>query len=74
VAEQLRGFRNLREVRWVQDEPANMGPLPFMIVNLRPRLDAPFTGISRPASSAPSVGSHSRHLAELAELMQQAFA
>ena len=73
VAEQLRTFPNLREVRWVQDEPANMGPLPFMTVNLRPCLDAPFTGISRPASSAPSVGSHSRHVAELGELMQQAF-
>ncbi|HSK27215.1 MAG TPA: multifunctional oxoglutarate decarboxylase/oxoglutarate dehydrogenase thiamine pyrophosphate-binding subunit/dihydrolipoyllysine-residue succinyltransferase subunit, partial [Jiangellales bacterium] len=74
VVDQLRAYPRLREVRWVQDEPANMGPLPFMTVNLAPRLEVPFTAVSRPASSAPSVGSHSRHLAELGELMHQAFA
>ena len=34
----------------------------------------PLVRVSRPESSAPSVGSHSRHVEEQAELMSQAFA
>ena len=33
----------------------------------------PLLRVSRPESSAPSVGSHNRHVEELATLMQQAF-
>ncbi|HEY0903823.1 MAG TPA: multifunctional oxoglutarate decarboxylase/oxoglutarate dehydrogenase thiamine pyrophosphate-binding subunit/dihydrolipoyllysine-residue succinyltransferase subunit [Marmoricola sp.] len=76
--EELRGelgrFPNLRHVRWVQDEPTNMGPAPHFRLNLFGELDHEVQVISRPASSSPSVGQHSRHVEEQKELLDEAFA
>ncbi|GER24051.1 alpha-ketoglutarate decarboxylase [Zafaria cholistanensis] len=58
---------------WAQDEPANQGPWPFIGLNLVPDLGRPVRLVSRPASAATSTGSHKRHDAELATLLQQAF-
>jgi 2-oxoglutarate decarboxylase len=75
--EELKGelgrFPNLRDVRWVQDEPANMGPAPHFRLNLFGRLDQEVAVISRAESSSPSVGQHSRHVEEQKSLMDQAF-
>ncbi|MGH8826942.1 MAG: multifunctional oxoglutarate decarboxylase/oxoglutarate dehydrogenase thiamine pyrophosphate-binding subunit/dihydrolipoyllysine-residue succinyltransferase subunit, partial [Jiangellaceae bacterium] len=75
VLAELAKFPALREVRWVQDEPENMGPWPFMALNLAPRLPEglTLTGITRPASTAPAVGTHSRHIEEQTELHDRAF-
>ncbi|MGN6575096.1 MAG: multifunctional oxoglutarate decarboxylase/oxoglutarate dehydrogenase thiamine pyrophosphate-binding subunit/dihydrolipoyllysine-residue succinyltransferase subunit, partial [Nocardioides sp.] len=71
---ELAKYPNLQEIRWVQDEPANMGPWPHMALNLTPELDGiPFYRVSRPESSSPSVGQHSRHVEEQKVLLQQAF-
>ena len=71
---ELGKYPNLKEVRWVQDEPANMGAWPHMALNLTPELGGvPFYRVSRPESSSPSVGQHSRHVEEQKTLMQQAF-
>jgi multifunctional 2-oxoglutarate metabolism enzyme len=70
---ELARFPRLREVRWVQDEPANMGPWPHMALNLTSELSVPFYRVSRPESSSPSVGQHSRHVEEQKELLEQAF-
>ncbi|MCW2779659.1 MAG: kgd [Marmoricola sp.] len=70
---ELGRFPNLGEVRWVQDEPLNMGPAPHFQVNLFPELDHDVKVISRVASSSPSVGQHSRHVAEQKDLMDRAF-
>ncbi len=71
---ELGKYPNLKEVRWVQDEPANMGPWPHMALNLTPELGGiPFYRVSRPESSSPSVGQHSRHIEEQKALIQQAF-
>ncbi|CAN5266447.1 multifunctional oxoglutarate decarboxylase/oxoglutarate dehydrogenase thiamine pyrophosphate-binding subunit/dihydrolipoyllysine-residue succinyltransferase subunit [soil metagenome] len=71
---EIARFPNAREVRWVQDEPANQGPWPHMALHLSGEFDGlPFLRVSRPESSAPSAGSHNRHLEEQATLMQQAF-
>jgi multifunctional 2-oxoglutarate metabolism enzyme len=71
---ELARYPNLEEMRWVQDEPANMGAWPHYALNLTPELDGlPFRRVSRPESSSPSVGQHSRHVDELKALMQQAF-
>ena len=69
-------YPNLREVRWVQDEPANQGPWPFMAVHLpghleRVRHGLPLTRVSRPESSAPSVGSMSVHVEQQRLLLSQ---
>ena len=72
---ELAKYPNLAELRWVQDEPANMGPWPHMALNLTPQLDGlPFYRVSRPESTSPAVGQNSRHLEENRALMQQAFA
>ncbi|MFL6106085.1 MAG: multifunctional oxoglutarate decarboxylase/oxoglutarate dehydrogenase thiamine pyrophosphate-binding subunit/dihydrolipoyllysine-residue succinyltransferase subunit, partial [Marmoricola sp.] len=70
---ELSRFPNLRTVRWVQDEPANMGPAPHFRLNLFGQLDQEVAVISRAASSSPSVGQHSRHVDEGKSLMDQAF-
>ena len=68
-------YPNLREIRWVQDEPANMGPWPHLKLNLAPELgDIPFNRVSRTESAAPSVGQLKVHQSELQTLLEQAFA
>ena len=67
-------FANAKEVRWVQDEPANQGPWPHIALHFSGEFDGlPLLRVSRPETSAPSVGSHSRHVEENKMLMQQAF-
>jgi 2-oxoglutarate dehydrogenase E1 component len=71
---ELAKYPNLKEVRWVQDEPANMGPWPHMALHLTTELGGiPFYRVSRPESSSPSVGQTSRHVEEQKSLLQQAF-
>jgi 2-oxoglutarate dehydrogenase E1 component len=74
VKQEIGRYPNLQEIRWVQDEPLNMGPAPHLRLNLFPELDLPVKVISRPASSSPSVGQHSRHVEELKGIMSDAFA
>jgi 2-oxoglutarate decarboxylase len=71
---EIAKYPNAREVRWVQDEPANQGPWPHVALHFSGEFDGlPLLRVSRPESSAPSVGSHARHVEEQATLMQQAF-
>jgi multifunctional 2-oxoglutarate metabolism enzyme len=62
------------EILWVQDEPANMGPWPFMNQHLPVAIDRTVRPATRAASSAPSVGSLHRHEEEHRLLMDEAFA
>jgi len=62
------------QVTWVQDEPANQGPGPFMELNLFPRLDREVRFVSRPASASTAAGSKTRHDQEASVLLDQAFA
>ena len=72
---ELARFTSAREVRWVQDEPANQGPWPHVALHYTGALDRdlPLLRVSRPESSAPSVGSHSRHVEENSTILDQAF-
>ncbi|HEX6758558.1 MAG TPA: multifunctional oxoglutarate decarboxylase/oxoglutarate dehydrogenase thiamine pyrophosphate-binding subunit/dihydrolipoyllysine-residue succinyltransferase subunit [Propionibacteriaceae bacterium] len=81
LAKQLRRFDRVEEVRWLQDEPGNQGAWPFMALNLPQRLAEVepgrtwrLTKLTRPESSAPSVGSASVHLQQQRALMEAAFA
>jgi 2-oxoglutarate dehydrogenase E1 component len=69
----LGRFPQLRDVRFVQEEPRNQGAGPFMLLNLPEVINRPLTLISRPASSSPAVGSHHRHEVEQETLVKQAF-
>ncbi len=62
------------ELTWVQEEPANQGAWSFMAVNLPLIIDRTIRIVSRPASSAPAVGTHQRHEQEQKVLVAQAFA
>ena len=74
LRDEIGRYPNLRDIRWVQDEPANMGPAPHLRLNLFPNLDREVQVISRPPSSSPSVGQHTRHVEELKGIMSEAFA
>ncbi len=81
IANEIARYDNVKEVRWVQDEPTNQGAWPFMALNLPGALAAEVPGrqwqltpITRPASSAPSVGSGKVHESQQRALMDAAFA
>ncbi|GAA5041168.1 2-oxoglutarate dehydrogenase E1 component [Thermocatellispora tengchongensis] len=65
------------ELLWVQDEPVNMGPWPYLTLKL---IETPdllggrgLQRVSRKPNSSPAVGSHSAHEAELHEILDQVF-
>jgi 2-oxoglutarate dehydrogenase E1 component len=64
---------HLKSVRWVQDEPRNMGPWPHYALNAWPALGHRVEPVTRPASSSPSVGTVKRHMEEQKALIDRAF-
>ena len=62
------------QVRWVQEEPANQGAWTFAAPRIAPLLPRFLECVSRPAASAPAVGSARRHAAEQQDLVRRAFA
>jgi 2-oxoglutarate decarboxylase len=70
---ELARFPGLRTVRWVQDEPGNMGPSPWYTLNVWAQLGRPVEAITRTASSSPSVGTAKRHAEEQKALIAAAF-
>ena len=71
----LDRYPNLSEIIWVQEEPANMGALNFIVPRLQPlarRLR--FRAVSRVESASPATGSHKAHVLEQQALMNDAFA
>ncbi len=72
IKAEVARYPNLKAVRWVQDEPHNMGPWPHYQTNVWPlvgRVDA----ITRPPLSSPSVGTAKRHAEEQKALISAAF-
>ncbi len=74
LREEMAKYPNLKTIRWVQDEPANMGPWPYYALNVWPELGITVEPVTRPASSSPSVGTSKRHLEEQQVLLSAAFA
>lgn len=70
---ELARYKNLSQIRWVQEEPANQGAWSFMAMNLPALIDRQIGVVSRPASSSPAVGSHHRSELEQQALVAQAF-
>lgn len=73
---QLSVFPKSAPAIWVQEEPANMGALPFLLCRFRGELlynRHPFLTISRPESASPATGSSGAHKIEQASLIEQAF-
>lgn len=69
----LSGYPAGVEVRWVQEEPANQGAWAFAAPRLAGLAAGGVSCVSRPAASAPAVGSARRHAAEQEDLVRRAF-
>ena len=75
IAEVLDRLPDLREILWVQEEPANMGALPFV----EPRLELlaggrPVRSVKRSSSASPATGSAKAHEMEQKTLLDLVFA
>lgn len=79
MAAVLERYRQVSDIRFVQDEPANQGPWPFISVHLpnavaqNSDIKLVMRRVARPWSSAPSVGSMREHLAQGEALLAGAF-
>jgi len=75
LEEQLEGFENLKDVRWVQEEPANQGAWFFMEPRLLKLLGPgrSLRYVGRPASASTATGSHTIHQMEQNRLVKEAF-
>jgi 2-oxoglutarate decarboxylase len=71
---EIKRYPNLKTVRWVQDEPVNMGPWPHYALNVWNTLGVTVQPATRTASSSPSVGTVKRHVEEQKALLDAAFA
>jgi 2-oxoglutarate dehydrogenase E1 component len=71
---ELSRLTNLTDVRWVQEEPQNMGGWSFMEPRLVKLLSAKQTlrYIGRPPSASPATGSHTIHQMEQQRLVKEA--
>jgi 2-oxoglutarate dehydrogenase complex dehydrogenase (E1) component-like enzyme len=68
-------YPNLEEVRWVQEEPRNMGAWTFVYGKLARKLGGTrkLTVTSRPESASPATGSATIHQQEQDRLINEAF-
>ena len=78
VVEALKSFPNATDVMWVQDEPENMGPWPFVGGLLYNACEDVGDGrrlkrSTRFQSASPATGSHTVHDLEQDKLMDDAF-
>ncbi len=75
IRAELARYPEAVEVVWVQEEPANQGPFPFIALNLPEQLGGrPLLRASRRSSASPAVGSASVHEAQQREVVATAFA
>jgi 2-oxoglutarate dehydrogenase E1 component len=79
LAEALKPYLSVKDVRYVQDEPANQGAWWYMEAHLPaavkaelPDYDLAMTPVARPTASSPAVGSHLEHEAQQRALMAAA--
>ncbi|KAB1503963.1 multifunctional oxoglutarate decarboxylase/oxoglutarate dehydrogenase thiamine pyrophosphate-binding subunit/dihydrolipoyllysine-residue succinyltransferase subunit [Corynebacterium sp. 320] len=73
IKETLANYPNA-EVRWVQDEPANQGPWPFLALNLPEHIEGlQMKRVSRRAQSSTATGVAKVHQLEQKQLLEEAF-
>lgn len=74
LAAELQRHSSARELVWVQEEPANMGALFYMLPRLK-RIagDRPVLSVKRSASASPATGSAKAHEVEQKTLLTLAF-
>ena len=75
IVKLLATYPNLAELRWVQEEPENMGAYRFVHWWLHRALpeDVGFSHVAREESGSPASGSATVHEREQAEILEAAF-
>ncbi|MFL6292627.1 MAG: 2-oxoglutarate dehydrogenase E1 component [Thermoanaerobaculia bacterium] len=73
LAAVLEGYPNLRDILWVQEEPANMGALFFVQPRIERVAGRPIRSLKRSASGSPATGSAKAHALEQQTLLTLAF-
>ena len=70
----MRGYANLRDVVWLQEEPQNMGAWTYVAPRIKALLPdgLPFTYVGRAPSASPAEGSQSDHVEEQNRIIQRA--
>ncbi|HEY6332246.1 MAG TPA: multifunctional oxoglutarate decarboxylase/oxoglutarate dehydrogenase thiamine pyrophosphate-binding subunit/dihydrolipoyllysine-residue succinyltransferase subunit, partial [Blastocatellia bacterium] len=76
LAAQVNRYTNATDIRWVQEEPANMGAWGFVEYRLLKMIgpSRTLTYVGRPPSASPATGSHTIHQMEQRRLVSEAFA
>ena len=73
IVAEINRFPNAREIVWVQEEPANMGALNYMLPRLRHlAADKSVLSVKRSASPSPATGSAKAHEVEQKALLSLA--
>jgi 2-oxoglutarate dehydrogenase E1 component len=74
LRESLDSFLDAVEIIWVQEEPANMGALAFMLPRLHDLAGGrPVRSVKRSASASPATGSAKAHEIEQSTLINLSF-
>ena len=73
LAAVLEGYPNLRDILWVQEEPANMGALFFVQPRIERLAGRPIRSVKRSASGSPATGSAKAHAMEQQTLLALSF-
>ncbi len=75
ILDQVKAYPNLRHLRWVQEEPENMGSDAFVHVRLHSVIPEGIVlaHATREESASPATGSATLHEQELEELLRAAF-
>jgi 2-oxoglutarate dehydrogenase E1 component len=70
----IRGYANLRDVVWLQEEPQNMGAWTYVAPHIKVLLPdgLPFSYVGRAPSASPAEGSQSDHVEEQNRIIQRA--
>jgi len=71
----LKKFSSVKDIRWIQEEPRNMGAWTFALARLREILPSSkeLKYVGRLPSASPATGIFQMHMAELELLLRQAF-
>jgi 2-oxoglutarate dehydrogenase E1 component len=75
LREALSAYDGAEDIVWVQEEPANQGPWPYIALNVPETLEGnrKLRRVSRQASASPAAGSHTSHEAEHKKLLGALF-
>jgi 2-oxoglutarate dehydrogenase E1 component len=75
LSDALQNYPDDTPVRWVQEEPENMGAWPYWKKRFCQRFLGryPFSGVARRPSASPATGSAAAHHREQEELIERAF-